>query len=77
MLKEKGLFSNRYLRRGKENVNQGNGDDCDFPLAYTSNKYASKDRSPLSARVVRRDVKVEKQDKDKEKNIGKPEEVKS
>jgi hypothetical protein len=48
MIKEQGLFSNRYLmRRGKENHNHHNvahrhGDEIDFPLALTSAKVISK-----------------------------------
>ena len=54
MLREKGAFSNRYYtRRGKENT-QNNHEDVDFPLAYTSNKYASKERTPLGAITTRK-----------------------
>ena len=50
MMRERGMFSNRYMtRKGKENQHNGN-EEIDFPLAYTSNKYASKERTPLAQR---------------------------
>lgn len=51
MIRERGMFSNRYLtRKGKENLQAGNTEEIDFPLAYTSNKYHSKERTPISIR---------------------------
>jgi hypothetical protein len=47
MIRERGMFSNRYMtRKGKENHHNGNEED--FPLAYTSNKYTSKERPSLT-----------------------------
>jgi hypothetical protein len=56
MIKEPGLFSNRYLtRKGKENHNHHNlghrhAEEIDFPLAFTSTKIISKDRSSISVK---------------------------
>lgn len=56
MIRERGMFSNRYMtRRGKENLQHGNEED--FPLAYTSNKYASKERPSISMRKKKEDIK--------------------
>lgn len=66
MIKEQGLFSNRYLtRKGKENHNHHNfairhHDEIDFPLAFTSAKVISKDRSSIS-------IKKSKQKRNEEK----------
>jgi hypothetical protein len=62
MIREKGLFSNRYLpRKGKENQPHNHTEEADFPLAYTSNKYASKERMPsLSVRRKKEEKKDEK-----------------
>lgn len=64
MIKEPGIFSQRYLmRKGKENSNHLNQHhpqpEHDFPLAYTSAKTHSRERSSISANRKRDDKRQE------------------